>query len=139
MKCLILYKDWLLLNRGEIRPEIGDKIKVGTCYYVITEVKENGYCHVQLDYSVLQFTKEEIKVINIEISDDIYAEIDYNPNEAIEFAEWILHKETEKGNFNITSYIDRTNGRKSRHRRGFDGYDDAGNGWLRNHKTDPKR
>lgn len=67
MKALISYKDWLLLNRGEIRPKVGDEVRM--IFEGIDESPTFDKCKYQK-------------------GDDInlcYVEIDYNPNEAIEF------------------------------------------------------
>ena len=70
MKALISYKDWLLLNRGEIRPEIGDT-------------------YLDLTFGIMETVgKHDIVYLNkrlnsnepIPIRCDFYVEIDYNPN-----------------------------------------------------------
>ena len=84
------YKDWLIEHRSKIDPQIDDKLKIGACYYVVTEIKENGYIHIKLDSSILQFTKSTLIAIHIDMSDDIYVEIEYNlESEAIKFANYL--------------------------------------------------
>ena len=73
------YKDWLLLNRGEIRPEVGDKICIQSeykyqewQYWTVSSVNNNsaflkyGNCENEIDISLF------------------YVEIDYNPKPNLE-------------------------------------------------------
>lgn len=90
IKSQISYKDWLLLNRGEIKPEIGDKI-------IISGLSGSGmYNKTVRNFSFIEW-KNSFK-INISAKqytylEACYVEIDYNPNEAIEFAEWLINEQ----------------------------------------------
>jgi len=62
MKALITYSDWLLLERGEIKPEIGDVTEYG----IVTNIFNDNF--VDIDNSP-------------QYVDEIYVEVEYNPNQ----------------------------------------------------------
>lgn len=75
IKALITYKDWMLLERGEIRPEIGDKIvmpyAIGGSNMPCKVFKiENVHDHIYIYRS---------KNLKCHIN-NIHVEINYNPN-----------------------------------------------------------
>jgi hypothetical protein len=75
MKILINYKDWLLQIRGEIIPQIGDRVY---------NTKVNDYFNIADD------DIERVKYTTFDLYwEYCYVEVDYNPNEVIEFAEWV--------------------------------------------------
>ena len=76
-KVLIPYADWLIMTRGEIRPEVGDEYfdhLFGS--WARVEAEDIEYLTKRLSHAITN-------------RHDYYVEIDYNPNEAIEFAEWV--------------------------------------------------
>jgi hypothetical protein len=99
------YKDWLLINRGEIRLEVGDKIKV------LSSTGEHSYNDTTGQVSINSeplfnddvITNIHIKHYHLWIH-KWFVKIEYNPNElndkleelssklAIEFAKWILNE-----------------------------------------------
>ena len=87
MKILIKYSDSLLLERGEIRPEIGDKIVVNSAargnkklqHYIVTEVVKGKRYGSKYNYFI-RYSRSQ------RIIEECYVEIDYKPNEALEFA-----------------------------------------------------
>lgn len=88
MKALILYKDWLLLTRGKIRPEVGDIIwdRYLDEKLSLDKTKVNTLNNPNNKYMIRNY----------------YVEIDYNPNEAIEFANWL---ETNTSHQQESSYV----------------------------------
>ena len=97
MKCLISYKDWLLLNRGEIKPEIGDKVKILEYFYTL---KQGDFYKSEDKWIITP------KVLLSFYIEDCYVEIDYNPNESIEFAEWIAQYQYERDKDGLWRYWD---------------------------------
>lgn len=103
MKVLIKYTDWLILNRGEIKPEVGDEL----CFIYNDKINRG-----------LEIYTINNEFINTDIHIDIcYVEIDYNPNESVEFLTWYLtsditNKELSTGlpqtgeKFNLTKYLE---------------------------------
>ena len=76
IKTLIKYSDWLLLNRGEIKPEIGD---------ILFDTTNEEYVQVdKKDFNLFKTTEQIIDYFS-----KCYVEINYNPNEAIEFFKWV--------------------------------------------------
>lgn len=98
-KALIKYSNWLLLNRGEIRPEVGDRIKYLCDNYTFTN-EEIKFIHN--DYLYIGDYKNESPVLY----DDCYVEIDYNPNEAIEFTKWVNSNyiQSQNGNYSFCAF-----------------------------------
>ena len=96
IKALITYKNWLLLNRGEIRPEVGDKIVIsglsGSGMYNKT-VKKIIYIEYKSSFKIYITTKQYTFL------EGCYVEIDYNPNESIEFGQFILDR--DKNHFSV--------------------------------------
>lgn len=86
MKALIAYKDWLLLERGEIRPEIGDKIHVpyatggAIMSCKVAKIEQKIY-----ESSIRIYRSNTIWCF----IDTVYVEIDYNYKDAIEFASYL--------------------------------------------------
>lgn len=86
MKTLVLYTDYLLFVRGELKPQIGDKL---------FDISSKEYCEVnENDFECLKSTTIE------NYFSECYVEILYNPNEAIDFANFILNYK-EKGGLSI--------------------------------------
>lgn len=77
MKALISYKDWLLLNRGEIKPEIGDKILTLSKErsFVNRTVVETGEDCVNISYVKCSKNND---YFNFYVT-DCYVEVDYDP------------------------------------------------------------
>lgn len=94
MKALVSYCDWLIWNRGEIRPEVGDKI-IGKSGWITSQVVEGEeklidvamWC-VRIDFDPNAF-EEGYK--RAEYCYRSIQEID-KKNHAIEFVEWVLNK-----------------------------------------------
>lgn len=99
-KVLQPYKDWLLLNRGDIKLKIGDKIKV------LSATGELSYNNATGQVSNLSeplfhndvITDIHIRHYNLWIH-KWFVEIDYNPNESIEFGQFILDR--DKNHFSV--------------------------------------
>ena len=56
MKALILYKDWLLKTRGEIRPEVGDKVRTTdnlTEPFNVIDIRKPEHFELQILVSVV--------------------------------------------------------------------------------------
>ena len=97
IKVPISYKNWLLLNRGEIRPEIGDKVKIVGYFYTL---KQGDFYKSEDKWIITP------KVLLSFYIEDCYVEIDYNPNESIEFAEWIAQYQYERDKDGLWRYWD---------------------------------
>ena len=83
-KVLQHYKDWLIFDRGKIEPKVGDKIKLirndSWCERIVKEVFGTEF-NIQLQFSDYRYDWEYLT--------KCYVEIDYNPNEAIEFQKYL--------------------------------------------------
>ena len=82
-KLLITYKDWLLLTRNEIKPLIGDKIKIGDIYFTVTTIENtsNGklcvYARSTFGISTCIFEELDWQgtYVEIELNDEILKSI----------------------------------------------------------------
>lgn len=109
-KVLQPYKDWLLLNRCEIRPEIGDKyikFDVGSVSEILKD--DNGNTHqIYIGGVVKSITtigdrelQLHIRACNrnqVEYLKGKYVEIDYNPDEVINLTSILDSVTTLKNN-----------------------------------------
>lgn len=127
VKALISYKDWLLLNRGEVRPEIGDKITVFWDKEIlkteINEIRKDNKPYFEHNWT------SDYDQLFVEIDylpkafEEGYKQAEYcyrsiqeiaNKNHAVEFAKWMetppiikgIGGQVSSGLFSIEDYYE---------------------------------
>ena len=96
MEILQHYKDWLLLNRGEIRPELGDKLFIilnGNLQEVEIDLIENNFIYIKNSWYIGCYDKNELNLNGYVKTDNDFV----NNNEIINFANYLLN-ELERNN-----------------------------------------
>ena len=89
MKVLIEYSEWLLKERGIIKPLVGDIVSTVYDCNAQTRIKEIYNNNITLENSIFDEEDDCYGTVNYR---QLLVQIDYNPTESLDFLKWYFNQ-----------------------------------------------